>query len=363
MPEKVKERFFAILKSATVPDVDQKACRGANLSSASILGKDANKTDFTNSVTNKETMNKNKTFNYEHFVAGLSGGTISTMLLHPLDLLKIRFAVNDGIIRTIPRYGGLVSGIQDIVKTEGIRGLYRGVSPNMLGSGASWGLYLFFYRTMKNRLQDGDPNKIIGVKMSLFATAQAGIFTNLITNPLWVIKTRMCLQYSGDSALPESRRYSGIIDAVRKIFKTEGFKGFYKGLVPGMFGVTHGCIQFVIYEEAKLRYNVYKEMPLETKLGYVSNVVFAALSKFVAAICTYPYQVVRTRLQDQHHDYRGSLDCINRTWRSEGFKGFYKGISPYMLHVTPNILVVMFFYENSNDIIPSIRKFVLGVDS
>lgn len=95
----------------------------------------------------------------------------------------------------------------------------------------------------------------------------------------------------------------------------------------------------------------------------MSNVVFAALSKFVAAICTYPYQVVRTRLQDQHHDYRGSLDCINRTWRSEGFKGFYKGISPYMLHVTPNILVVMFFYENSNDIIPSIRKFVLGVDS
>lgn len=75
-----------------MPDVDQKACRGANLNSASILGKDAHKTDFTNSVTNKEIMNKSKMFNYEHFVAGLSGGTISTMLLHPLDLLKIRFA-------------------------------------------------------------------------------------------------------------------------------------------------------------------------------------------------------------------------------------------------------------------------------
>lgn len=96
---------------------------------------------------------------------------------------------------------------------------------------------------MKNRLQDGDPNKIIGVKMSLFATAQAGIFTNLITNPLWVIKTRMCLQYSGDSALPESRRYSGIIDAVRKIFKTEGFKGFYK---VSLLLISKSCLNILI---------------------------------------------------------------------------------------------------------------------
>ena len=64
--------------------------------------------------------------------------------------------------------------------------------------------------------------------MNLLATAEAGILTNFLTNPLWVIKTRMCLQYSGDMALPESRRYSGILDAMRKIFKTEGFRGFYK---------------------------------------------------------------------------------------------------------------------------------------
>lgn len=86
--------------------------------------------------------------------------------------------------------------------------------------------------------------------------------------------------------------------------------------------------------------------------------MFAAFSKLVAAIFTYPYQVVRTRLQDQHHDYRGTLDCINRIWRLEQFKGFYKGISPYMVHVTPNILVIMFFYENFNDIVSLIKKFV-----
>lgn len=64
--------------------------------------------------------------------------------------------------------------------------------------------------------------------MNVFASAQAGIFTNIITNPLWVIKTRMCLQYSGDNSLSESQKYNGITDAARKILRTEGFKGFYK---------------------------------------------------------------------------------------------------------------------------------------
>ena len=84
------------------------------------------------------------------------------------------------------------------------------------------------YKSIRNWLQDGDPNKVIGIKMNLVATAEAGILTNILTNPLWVIKTRMCLQYAGDNALPESRRYSGIMDAMRKIYKTEGFRGFYK---------------------------------------------------------------------------------------------------------------------------------------
>jgi solute carrier family 25 folate transporter 32 len=31
---------------------------------------------------------------YEHLVAGISGGVASTLILHPLDLIKIRFAGN-----------------------------------------------------------------------------------------------------------------------------------------------------------------------------------------------------------------------------------------------------------------------------
>jgi len=72
---------------------------------------------------------------------------------------------------------------------------------------------------------------------------------------------------------------------------------------------------------------------------------FAALSKLIAATATYPYQVVRARLQDQHREYSGALDVIRKTLRYEGIRGFYKGLGPYLVHVTPNICIVFLTYE------------------
>lgn len=117
-----------------------------------------------------------------NLVAGLSGGVVSTLVLHPLDLVKIRFAgtlihvecvwllsllnhcktcclcchapfpcvikrcaclyytVSDGL-ELRPKYRGLVHCMKSVWAEEGLRGLYQGVTPNVWGAGASWGLY------------------------------------------------------------------------------------------------------------------------------------------------------------------------------------------------------------------------------
>ncbi|XP_020288831.1 mitochondrial folate transporter/carrier [Pseudomyrmex gracilis] len=285
-------------------------------------------------------------FKYEHFVAGISGGVVSTLMLHPLDLIKIRFAVNDGQVRAAPQYNGLVNAVKQIIKTEGVRGLYRGVTPNVLGSGSSWGCYFYFYNMIKTTIQGGNSKKPLGPSMHMLAAAKAGVLTVLVTNPIWVVKTRLCLQYAGDVDLAESKRYRGMIDALKKIYKNEGIRGLYKGLVPGLFGVSHGAMQFMTYEEMKNKYNNYRNAPIDSKLSIMEYTIFAALSKLIAAGSTYPYQVVRARLQDHHHDYRGTWDCIQCTWRYEGWRGFFKGLSANLTRVVPATVITFVVYEN-----------------
>lgn len=297
----------------------------------------------TNGTTRKVTLFSQ--VKYEHMVAGISGGVTSTLILHPLDLIKIRFAVNDGRTTTAPQYRGLTSAFITIFRQEGFRGLYKGVTPNVWGSGSAWGFYFMFYNSIKTWIQGGNAAQPLGPAWHMVAAAEAGILTLVMTNPIWVVKTRLCLQYDGMPAQNNQSKYGGMFDGLVKIYRNEGVKGLYRGFVPGMFGVSHGALQFMTYEEMKNKYNEYRNVPINTKLATGEYLVFAAISKLIAAAATYPYQVIRARLQDQNHSYKGSWDCIKQTWRYERMPGFYKGVIPYLVHVTPNICLVMIIYE------------------
>lgn len=58
-----------------------------------------------------------------------------------------------------------------------------------------------------------------------------GILTLTITNPIWVTKTRLVLQYNAD---PTGKQYKGMIDALVKIYRHEGVAGLYR--------VSHQCV-------------------------------------------------------------------------------------------------------------------------
>lgn len=291
---------------------------------------------------------------YEYLIAGVFGGLTSTLALHPLDLLKVRFAVQDGQSSLKKDYKNIYNAFGTIIKEEGFSGLYKGVAPNCLGAGTAWGLYFLFYNSVKSHMLESSRQQSLGPLKHMTAAACAGALTTAITNPIWVVKTRLCLQYGNiatieDSAkaplLPESKRYSGTWDALKKVYKYEGVTGLYRGFIPGLLGVSHGAIQLAAYEELKKIYIKKNGLPNDHNLGTIQYLACAAVSKLLAASVTYPYQVVRARLQDQHVNYDGVIDVVKRTWRYESLLGFYKGFSAYVLHVTPNICIVFFIYE------------------
>ncbi|XP_050017619.1 solute carrier family 25 member 32 [Alexandromys fortis] len=290
---------------------------------------------------------------YENLVAGVSGGVLSNLALHPLDLVKIRFAVSDGL-EVRPKYKGIFHCLTTIWKAEGLRGLYQGATPNVWGAGLSWGLYFFFYNAIKSYKTEGRAEQLTPVEY-LISAAEAGAMTLCITNPLWVTKTRLMLQYGG-VVNPSQRQYTGMFDALVKIYKYEGVRGLYKGFVPGLFGTSHGALQFMAYEWLKLKHNKHTNRLPEAQLSTAEYISIAALSKIFAVAATYPYQVVRARLQDQHVSYGGVMDVIIKTWRKEGIRGFYKGIAPNLIRVTPACCITFVVYENVSHLLCDLRE-------
>ncbi|KAG1676179.1 Mitochondrial folate transporter/carrier [Nymphon striatum] len=142
--------------------------------------------------------------------------------------------LHDGHNQIRPQYSGILNACKSIVKNEGFTGLYRGVTPNIWGAGLAWGMYFMTFNGIKGWMQDSSSNSINGQPKSLgpakhmLVGIEAGVFTLLMLNPIWVVKTRLCLQYANIEAIPPSKRYNGMFDALFKLAKHEGITGMYR---------------------------------------------------------------------------------------------------------------------------------------
>lgn len=296
-------------------------------------------------------MGKGKVAPGEHLVAGTVAGASSTAALYPLDTLKVRYQAHVKSGRAVP-YGSLVNAFGHFMRNEGWRALYQGLPAAMFGAGFTWGGYFFFYEHAKARwlhqlterqeqVQDQAPPKL-GPLQHLLASWEAGTIMVFLSNPIWLIKTRMQLQRMA-GAHKQQRLYSGFADAALTIVREEGVPALYKGTVPALFLVSHGVVQFMVYEalkeEAQRRYT--------RDLGPIDFLSLGAVAKIIASIATYPAQVIKTRIQQRNSasKYVGVLDCVTKTFQHEGLYGFYKGCLPNAIRVAPGAALTFGVYE------------------
>jgi len=289
-----------------------------------------------NDNSNKNTENYQAISPVRHSVAAVISSITATVLVHPLDVVKTRLQVQD---RQHQLYTGVVDALRKIGKKEGIKGLYAGITPSLLGNSVSWGLYFGCYRFFqRDRKSFFDQSR---------AAAASGIITVFLTNPIWLIKNRMQLQQR--NSVDSGTNYKSTWDAVKVISKEEGFRGLYKGVGLSLLNNIHGVIQLVTYEQ--LRLFVINNMGSDREkqsLSFFYAITTAACSKVLSQLVTYPITTVRTRVQQRPGHglrYSSTFDAVRSMWKNEGVRGFYRGALVATLRVLPHSTITYALME------------------
>jgi solute carrier family 25 folate transporter 32 len=280
-----------------------------------------------------------------NMLSGCAAGAMAAVFTAPLDLVKTRQQVTH---RHSATHASIASTTRHIWSQEGLRGFFRGLYPTLFSLVPTWAIYFTVYQSLKSTLAEQQLVAPDTVRQHLLAAMGAGVTTNVCTNPLWVIKTRMQTQtMDGQTA-----RYFGIVSSLRTVAREEGLKGLYRGLFPSLLGVAHVCVQFPLYEKFKSYFAARDNIAAE-QLSLAQLVMASSGSKMIASMAAYPHELVRARLQVAHrhqHPHLGGahptlFTVIKHTWHKEGIRGFYRGMFTNLLRVTPACAITFTTYE------------------
>ena len=89
----------------------------------------------------------------ENLLAGAVAGTTSVCLTYPLDFVRARLAVQQGVTTTC--YNGIWHALKTIVHTDGLMGIYRGLTPTLVGIAPYVGLNFMVFEGLKARAPIG----------------------------------------------------------------------------------------------------------------------------------------------------------------------------------------------------------------
>ncbi|KAH8278633.1 hypothetical protein KR018_006319 [Drosophila ironensis] len=173
-------------------------------------------------------------------LCGLGAGVCEAIVaVTPMETIKVKF-INDQRSAN-PKFRGFFHGVGEIVKSEGIGGIYKGLTATILKQGSNQAIRFYVLETLKDIYKGDDPKKPVPKLVVGAFGAIAGAASVFGNTPLDVVKTRM-------QGL-EAAKYKSTADCALQILKNEGPAAFYKGTVPRLGRVCLDvAITFMIYD-------------------------------------------------------------------------------------------------------------------
>ena len=186
---------------------------------------------------------------HRKLLCGLGAGVCEAIFaVTPMETVKVKFIHDRN--QPNPKFKGFFHGVRHIVREQGIRGTYQGITATMLKQGTNQAIRFFVVESLKDLYKGEDRNKPVPKLLTGVFGAIAGAASVFGNTPLDVIKTRM-------QGL-EASKYKNTLDCAVQIYKKEGPKAFYKGTIPRLSRVCLDvAITFMIYDSFMELFNKY----------------------------------------------------------------------------------------------------------
>ncbi|GBN72280.1 Mitochondrial glycine transporter [Araneus ventricosus] len=279
-------------------------------------------------IVNGSTMEVIQTYPFlKSFLAGSVSGTCSTLLFQPLDLIKTRLqnASKNGANRH-----GIYPLVVQVLKNEKMIGLWRGTLPSIMRCVPGVGMYFSSLHWLQTNYGSEDPSPVESICFGVLARSFAG--ATLL--PVTVLKTRY---ESGVYA------YNSLSEALCKIYRLEGRKGLFSGLVPTLLrDAPFSGIYLMFYTQTKkmvpssVRENVLN-VPINFGCGVVAGILASAI--------TQPADVIKTKMQLYPQKYNTAPVAVTLVFKDNGFRGFFIGMVPRVVRRTLMAAMAWTVYE------------------
>ncbi|TYH79913.1 hypothetical protein ES332_D03G096300v1 [Gossypium tomentosum] len=265
-------------------------------------------------------------------ISGAIAGAVSRTCVAPLETIRTHLMVGSSGSSTLEVFN-------DIMQTDGWKGLFRGNFVNVIRVAPSKAIELFAFDTVNKQLSPtpGEEPKI-PIPSSLVAGACAGVSSTLLTYPLELIKTRLTI---------EKNMYDGILDAFLKILQKEGPGELYRGLAPSLIGVIpYAATNYFAYDTLR---KVYRKVLKEEKIGNIETLLIGSLAGAISSSATFPLEVARKQMQvgalNGRQVYKNVFHSLSSILKQEGIHGLYKGLGPSCMKLVPAAGISFMCYE------------------
>ena len=293
-------------------------CEAASSSDDGIILNNNNKNNKNNSRTNA-------------IVAGAFAGAVARIFVAPLDVIKIRLQIQkENYSLTNAKYKGAVSAMATIAREEGIRkGLWAGTLPAL----CLWIPYTGIQFGMLNVLSTSSNNN----NNFLFG-AVAGATATIATYPFDIIRTQLASQ-----GIPKT--YNGVFDAFYGLVRR---RKLYAGLGITLIEIVPATsVQFGVYGYLDKKMNSDKNSKNHFAKGFIAG--------SCARVAIHPLDVMKKRLQvvglKRAASY-GAAETAHKAFplvvsilKTEGPRGFYKGLVPALCKSAPSSAITFGVYE------------------